>query len=185
MLVRLPATFVVIAALAILLVRHDRAARTRHVAEICGRWQRAIGEIERLPPTHPWGPDSVVLEDALSRPEMEFLWSARAWLARHPLAARKLVPELAKPVFVGLTDSADVMVEGREMPDYGHGYDTFDDLFTRAGRASWLLHVATGRDVAAHAVVGSNRIVLADLAKDWATWFEDLDGGRGCFGPPP
>jgi hypothetical protein len=184
MLVRLPATVIVVVALAVLFVRHQRTVANRHVAELCGRWQRAVGEIERLPP-HTWGPDSVVLEDALSRPEMEFLWSAQAWLARHPLAARNLVPDLAKPMYVGLTDSADVIVEGREMPDYGHGYFTTDDLFTRAGRAAWLLHEATGHDEAPHAVVGTNRIVLADIAKEWQAWFDDLDGGQACFGVQP
>jgi hypothetical protein len=185
MVVRLPATIVGLAAIAILLVRHERAARDRRIAETCRGWQQAIAEIEALHGSRTVDQkNSAVLEDALSRSDMDFLWTARLWLAEHPTDAPKLVPFLAAPVFVGLTNYADVRVEDREMPSWGHGYVTWDDLFTRSGRASWLLHVATGRKDVPHAVVGTNRIILADIAKDWQAWFDDLDGGRACFGSP-
>src|SRR5215831_18234560 len=117
MLVRLPATIVAFAALAILLARHERAARARHVAEICGGWQHAVAEIGAHHGMRTLDETSgTVLEDALSRSDMNFLWTARLWLAEHPTEAPKLVPFLAAPVYVGLTNSADVMVEDRDMP---------------------------------------------------------------------
>lgn len=177
---------VAVLAIAILLVRHQRAARDRQIAETCRGWQRAIAEIRARPPrpavrqTH-----RTAIEDAVSFSDMDFLWTARRWLAEHPTETPSLVPFLRTPGYLGLTNSADVMVKGRELPFYGHGYFTSEDLFTRPGRASWLLHEVTGRQGVPRAVVGSNPIVLADLAKDWQAWFDDLDGGRACFGAQP
>ena len=67
-MVRLPATMIALLALAILLVRHERAARDRRVAETCRGWQRAIAEIRR----HPGSPRSAesnttVMEDVMTR----------------------------------------------------------------------------------------------------------------------
>jgi len=176
---------VVILALAILFVRHERAVRAREIADTCRGWQRAIADIQARPTRQtPRETHRTAIEDAVSGSDMDFLWTARAWLADHPTEALRLLPFLTTPGYLGLTNSADVMVRGRELLFYGHGYVTSEDLFTQSGRASWLLHEVTGRQGVPHAVVGSNPIVLADLAKDWQAWFDDLDGGRACFPSP-
>jgi hypothetical protein len=184
MVVRLPATMVALLAIAILLVRHERAARDRRIAETCHGWQRAIAAIQARPPRQPSGQTHrTVIEDAVSFSDMDFLWTARRWLADHPTETPKLLPFLTTPGYIGLT-SDDVMVKGRDRPDHGYSYVTSEDLFMQSGRASWLLQEVTGREGVPHAIVGSNPIMLADLDKDWRAWFDDLDGGRACFESP-
>jgi hypothetical protein len=164
----------------ILLYRDSRREEWRK--KNCGEWRKAVSEISRHGPRPTSaGGDGAELESALTRPEMDRLWDARWWLADHPIKAQDLVPSLAEPIFVGLTDSADVFVWGREMRSYGHSYMTGEDLFTRAGRASWLLHQVTGRSDEPGVPRGTNRIVLADRIKSWNEWFRALDGGRACF----
>jgi len=90
------------------------------------------------------------------------------------------VSALDDPAFVGLSGATDVVVSGREMPRRGHEYVVDDDLFRRAGRASWLLKNATGRP-AGTVPVQTDPIYLADLARDWQRWLDDLDGGLACF----
>ncbi len=125
-----------------------------------------------------WAPGRVNTD--LSDPYINALWEARDLIALYPPAVSVLVSALDDPSFVGLRDSADVVVRGREMPWYGHGYFVDDDLFRRAGRASWLLKNATARP-AGIVRVQTDPIYLADLARDWRRWLDDLDGGRACF----
>ncbi len=155
--------------------------RNEWTKNACREWSRAASEIRRRPTPSVAGGSDFALRSALTRPEAHWLWDARAWLADHPIQAQELVPYLAAPVFIGLTDSADVYVDGREMPFYGHGYIAEDDLFTRAGRASWLLREVTGRSDEPGVPPGTNRIILADRIKSWSAWFRALDGGRACF----
>lgn len=54
-----------------------------------------------------------------------------------------------------------------------------DDLFRRAGRASWLLKQATGH-LAPDVRVETDPAILADLARDWEEWLDGLDGGAVC-----
>jgi hypothetical protein len=155
--------------------------RNEWTKKACREWSQAASAIRRWPTPSVAGGSDFALRSALARPEMRWLWDARAWLADHPNQAQELVPSLAAPVFIGLTDSADVHVQGRGMPFYGHGYITENDLFTRAGRASWLLHEVTGRSDEPGVPPGTNRIILADRIKSWNAWFRALDGGRACF----
>jgi hypothetical protein len=90
-----------------------------------------------------------------------------------------LVPALRDPGFVGLRHPADTMVDGRHMPFPGHGMFVWDDLFRRAGRASWLLKQATGHPERI-VRVETDLIFLADLARDWQRWLDGLDGGAAC-----
>jgi hypothetical protein len=111
---------------------------------------------------------------ALKVPDMWWLWNAREMLGCDPKLVWLLIPALRDPTFVGLQDSADTYVWGREMPFYGHGMTVDDDLFIRAGRASWLLKEATGHRAPAIGM-RTDPIQRADIARDWQRWLEDLD----------
>lgn len=118
------------------LAHHHTAVRaSTHAA--CEGWRKAVARIGR---SGSWNTadtaGELVIHRALTQPKMAELWEARAWLATHPTRVSEIVPVLARPTFVGLTESDDVLVIGRAMPFYGHGYVTKDDLFTMAGRAS-------------------------------------------------
>ena len=152
----------------------------------CAEWRSAAATVGRYAPRV--SGQTNVIENALTRPEMKWLRYARAWLAEHPTQAEELVPSLAEPIFVGLTESADVYTKCRDMPPFSRGYfesgalfATCEDLSTRAGRASWLLHEVTGRSEEPGVLPGTNRIVLADRITSWSKWFRALDGGRACF----
>jgi hypothetical protein len=73
----------------------------------------------------------------------------------------------------GLTNSADLIIPERlntgEIKFYGHGGIVNDDLFTVAGRASWLLKEITGRE-AATVQMKPSEDDLDQLYKDWRTW---------------
>jgi hypothetical protein len=162
-------------------VDHRTTSRARaHAA--CDGWRRAVAAIggsgSRITAE---GDDGLVIQRALTGSEMAGLWVARAWFAAHPTRVSELVPALAEPSFVGLTESDDVLVVGRDMPFYGHGHVTQDDLFTRAGRASWLLHQVTGRIDEPAVRPSTNKLLLADAIKSWTAWFRSVDNGAACF----
>lgn len=60
----------------------------------------------------------------------------------------KLIPLLTDTTYVGLTNSADLIIEDRissgDLEFYGHGGVVADDLFIVSGRANHLLHEITG-----------------------------------------
>ena len=151
----------------------------------CAEWRSAAATVGRYAPRV--SGQTNVIENALTRPEMKWLRYARAWLAEHPTQAEELVPSLADPVFVGLAESPDVYTNCTDLPPYSRGYYESGalfatcDLFTRAGRASWLLHEVTGRSEEPGVPPGTGRSALADRIKSWTKWFRALDGGRACF----
>jgi hypothetical protein len=124
-----------------------------------------------------WNGDN--LETALHDPDMETLWKARNMLAFYPQMASVLLPALRDPTFIGLRNEGALDVDGRDTPWSGCQTHVSDDLFRRAGRASWLLKEATGR-AAPTVRVQTDRVQLADLARDWERWFDDLDNGAVC-----
>jgi len=166
-------------------VRVRLRADDERAVRACRDWKHAIAERLGGPPYKLSADDGGELDRALTRPEMRWLWDASEWLARHPGEVPRVVPVLGQPDFIGLTESDDTQVVGRPMPFYGHrhGYFAVDDLFTRAGRASWLLREATGRSDEPPVRPGTNRLILADRMKSWKLWLDELDGGRACFGP--
>jgi hypothetical protein len=152
----------------------------------CGAWEQARwkilpdhGWVERWT----WGPTDTrltALANALVKPDVGWLWRAREMLAYDPEMVWALLPELRDPSFVGFRDEEDLTVEGRDIPLHGHRRIVRDDLFTRAGRASWLLKEVTGRSAG---IVGvrTDPQLLADIYSDWQRWLESLDGGEACF----
>lgn len=94
------------------------------------------------------------VDDALAivTAEKDFtrLLGAAVFLAEQkPAALARLTDLLVNRQEVGLTDSADVIIESRidlgDLRSYGHGWVIGDDLFIVAGRANWILGIATCR----------------------------------------
>jgi hypothetical protein len=150
--------------------RSDCAAwgQARQASLPSGRWSCGI----------PSDRNQEVVATVFKDGDMQSLWNARQALACDPKLVWMLVPALRDPTFVGLRNSADTYVWGREMPSYGHGMFVEDDLFTRAGRASWLLKEATGHH-APDVGMRTDPLQRADIARDWQRWLEDLDA-RAC-----
>ena len=154
----------------------DCAAWRRAGRTILSRWDRDIWGGWLLPVPHD------IVATALQAPDMSALWQARAMVAYHPELVWALLPALRDPTFLGLRNAGDVSVVGRHTPFPGQRRIE-DDLFSRAGRASWLLKEVTGRS-APSVRVQTDPAFLADLARDWKKWLDGLDGGAVCWLPP-
>lgn len=161
-----------------------RAKRTRQRLD-CAAWHQARGNIlldRAWVLRWTWGGTdhhpTVVL--ALNEPDFMWLSRAREMIAFNPDMVWALLPALRDPSFVGLRDAGDLTVEGRDMAPPGQGQIVREDLFTRAGRASWLLKEVTGHPAGIVGVRTDPRL-LADLYSDWQRWLESLEGGEACF----
>ena len=113
--------------------------------------------------------DRWVVTKALSDPDMEWLSRAPHSLVCTPELRLLLLPALRDPSFVGLENAGDISVEGRNMPLHDHGTIVRDDLFTRAGRASWLLKKLTGHHGPIVGVHTDGR-QLVDIYNEWQFW---------------
>ena len=100
---------------------------------------------------------------------------ARYWCMKN---APEVIPDLIvlveNPKVVGLKGYADLIiwerVESKELPFFGHGWIVPDDLFSVAGRASWILREITGQhfgQVSMKATPGE----LNKLSQLWKEWF--------------
>ncbi|MFN8308959.1 MAG: hypothetical protein U0T73_03255 [Chitinophagales bacterium] len=80
-----------------------------------------------------------------------------------------LVVKLSDKRKIGLTNTADLIIGDRmntgDLKFYGHGGGMTEDIFTIAGRASWILNELTGEDFA---------IVHGNLTQQDAKWFKVL-----------
>jgi hypothetical protein len=150
----------------------------------CDAWRRARAVIARGAPAEAIVPATAywsrrALWDALDDPDITSVWQAREILGRHPHLVVELLPALRDPTEIGLRNGADVLVWGRDIPFWGHRLSVSDDLFRRAGRASWLLKQATAHPAR---IVGvqTDSLSLAPLAGEWERWLDGLDGGDAC-----
>ena len=120
-------------------------------ASDCAAWEAAReADPEATPALTQWIEtefERQIVTNALDDPDMQSLWRARLSLFWRPQLLALLLPALRDPSFVGLRDAGNVTVEGRNMPSHDDGMIVREDLFTRAGRASWLLKQATGDPV--------------------------------------
>ena len=87
--------------------------------------------------------------------EQEFwkLCAAKTWCFVHPSEVfPHLICRLSNKTKVGLTNTADLIIWDRiqtgELKFYGHGGGMQEDIFTIAGRASWILNWMTGESFA-------------------------------------
>lgn len=101
---------------------------------------------------------------------------ARYWCAKN---ASEVIPDLIKllenPKVVGLKGYADLIIweriESKDLPFYGHGWVVPDDLFSIAGRASWILAEITGQRFG-KVTPKSTSEELKQLCEAWANWYE-------------
>lgn len=87
--------------------------------------------------------------------EMDFwkLCAAKTWCFAHPSEVfPHLIYRLPNKTKIGLVNSADLIIWDRimtgELKFYGHGGGMQEDIFTVAGRASWILNWMTGEHFA-------------------------------------
>ncbi len=108
------------------------------------------------------------------------LLNAKAWaLENYRQAFPYLILGLTDTSFVGLSNSADLIIPGREKEQtfYGHGGILHDDLFTVAGRAAFILSDMTGEDIAVvkpHTPLDT----LQDYQRRWILWLRRLSSRK-------
>jgi hypothetical protein len=91
----------------------------------------------------------------------------------------KIIPWLIEKcddaTFVGLENSADLIIweriHSKDLKFYGHGMVVDDDLFTVAGRSSWLLREVTGERFGS-VTPKSTPKELAKLKQSWSDWLK-------------
>ncbi len=125
-------------------------------------------------------PTDMRLSDFLEvlRTEKDFgkLINAKAWaVENYRLAFPYLLQSLIDTSFVGLSNSADLIIPGREkeLTFYGHGGVLYDDLFTVAGRAAFILNDMTGEEIAVvqpHTTLDT----LQSYQRQWILWLRRL-----------
>jgi hypothetical protein len=108
----------------------------------------------------------------------QYIFFAEYWIVFH---YKEIIPELITRVTnkkeVGLVNSADLIIweriQAKQMPFYGHGGISNDDLFTVAGRANRLLTIITGENFG-HVSMYSTQEQLTMLQKKWIRWLKNL-----------
>ena len=102
-------------------------------------------------------PDSFKLSTALSyidtAKEFDKVCKAKSWcIGNFKTCFPFLVARLSYKEKIGLTNTADLIIGDRmgtgDLIFYGHGGFVNEDLFTIAGRASWILNDLTGEEFA-------------------------------------
>ena len=81
------------------------------------------------------------------------LCAAKTWCFAHPSEVfPHLICRLSNKTKIGLENTADLIIWDRirsgELKFYGHGGGMQEDIFTIAGRASWILNWMTGENFA-------------------------------------
>lgn len=127
-------------------------------------------------------PDTFNLQDALgiidTARNFETICSAKSWcLKNYQTVFPYLVTRLSIKQKVGLENTADLIIWERngtgELEFYGHGGAIEEDIFTIAGRASWILNEMTGERFA---VVHGNmsEIQALEFKKLWTSYINAL-----------
>lgn len=135
------------------------------------KWEEQNQQWELYPGTHP---ETYTLKDALqtidNKQDLGKLQSAKSWCRKHYHEAFPyLVARLSDKRKVGLKNTADLIIWERNMTGdlkfYGHGGSINEDIFTIAGRASWILNSITGENFA---------VVHGDMTREDAQRFKNL-----------
>ena len=118
-------------------------------------------------------PDTFDLQDALAlidtATDLSFR-SAKSWcIKNYKQAFPYLVARLSDKRKIGLKNTADLIIWDRigtgDLQFYGHGGAITEDVFTVAGRASWILNQLTGEEFA---------VVHGNLTQEEAEKFKEL-----------
>jgi hypothetical protein len=127
-------------------------------------------------------PDTFDLQDALATIDtaknFRTVCAAKSWcLKNYNQAFPFLVARLTIKTKVGLENTADLIIWERissgDLKFYGHGGGMQEDIFTIAGRASWILNELTGEEFAV--VHGSMTEVQAkEYKRLWTEYINEL-----------
>jgi len=118
-------------------------------------------------------PDNFNLQNALAlidtATDMSF-GSAKSWcIKNYQVAFPYLVARLTDKRKIGLNNTADLIIWDRigsgDLKFYGHGGCINEDVFTVAGRASWILNQLTGENFA---------VVSGNLTQQQSVKFKEL-----------
>jgi hypothetical protein len=117
-----------------------------------------------------------VLRTITKEKDYSLIANQRYWCAKN---APAILPELIKLItdakVVGLENSADLIiwerVQSKELEFFGHGGVVPDDIFSIAGRASWILREITGQNLGAVSMK-STPAQLQQLSESWRKWYE-------------
>jgi len=128
-------------------------------------------------------PDSLKLTDVLTIIDTSSqFWSvcqAKSWcIANYQEVFPHLIARLSVKEKIGLRNTADLIIHCRmhtgDLEFYGHGGVIDEDLFTTAGRASWILNQITGEKFVS--VQGNMTQEEASAYKtQWLKYVEDLE----------
>ena len=104
------------------------------------------------------------------------LCAAKTWCFAHPYEVfPHLICRLSNKTKVGLTNTADLIIWDRiqtgELKFYGHGGGMQEDIFTVAGRASWILNWMTGEDFASVGIELTPNMAIKYQA-DWVQYIQ-------------
>jgi hypothetical protein len=104
------------------------------------------------------------------------LCAAKTWCFVHPYEVfPHLICRLSNKTKVGLTNTADLIIWDRiqtgELKFYGHGGGMQEDIFTVAGRASWILNWMTGEDFASVGIELTPSMAIKYQA-DWVRYIQ-------------
>jgi hypothetical protein len=104
------------------------------------------------------------------------LCAAKTWCFAHPYEVfPHLICRLSNKTKVGLTNTADLIIWDRiqtgELKFYGHGGGMQEDIFTVAGRASWILNWMTGEDFASVGIELTPNMAIKYQA-DWVRYIQ-------------
>jgi len=104
------------------------------------------------------------------------LCAAKTWCFAHPYEVfPHLICRLSNKTKVGLTNTADLIIWDRiqtgELKFYGHGGGMQEDIFTVAGRASWILNWMTGEDFASVGIEMTPNLAIKYQA-DWVRYIQ-------------
>ena len=127
-------------------------------------------------------PEHYALQDVLSlidtTTSLFDVYAAKSWcLQNYEEAFPHLISRLSVKKKIGLKHTADLIIWDRigtgDLKFYGHGGGMQEDIFTIAGRASWILNEITGEDFA---VVHGNltKKQAKEFKNNWIDYIEEL-----------
>ena len=147
-------------------------------------WKKAEEAREQLEFYGNSYPDTFALQDALNTIDTaKAFWSvcsSKSWcLKNYDQVFPHLIARLTDKTLVGLTGTADLIIWDRIMSGdlkfYGHGGGMDEDIFTVAGRASWILNELTGEEFSVvHGATTEQELIA--FKQQWTEFIEKLKG---------
>ncbi len=123
-------------------------------------------------------PDAMKLSDCIIaiKTEKDFntFLGAKSWaVENYGEIFPYLIGMLTDTTTVGLTNTADLIIPGRDLPFAGHGGSINEDIFTVAGRTAYVLNDITGEKFAiVHPTTTINE--LKTFQRLWIDWITKL-----------